>query len=270
MCSTNVSIFKFQYLYTTSLYITFTYSIIYLCFPGSSSDMKNCTANSCVIRSFQSDDEANVKRLLRDAAFSNVWPGVRTTINHRWFKALTLLASLIVYACTQSVLYCLAIITVSCLFTYLTHTIAAVYYVYGPPLADLNHISYIYQTNTDTQFWVAEIKSDNGAADIAGTVAIIQKSDQHQPGVAYLRRMAVSNKYRNRGIARQLLESAVIFCRLHRYRRIELITTDIHVAAMHLYRKFGFQCVSYQPRQYFGGLVSIWTYEFEYFIDYDE
>ena len=118
------------------------------------------------------------------------------------------------------------------------HVAAALYYIYGPPLADINDI-----------------------------VEISQKPDEAcQLHVAYLRRMAVRRKFRQRGIARQLLETAVSFCREHCYKRIELITTDIHAAAMKLYKKYGFRCRSYQPRYYLGGLVTVWTYEYEYLL----
>lgn len=230
----------------------------------SAGDAKNGALGGYAIRPFQSGDETNVKQLLREAAFSNVWPGIISTARDRTVTVWVLVVALLVFAVAQSVLCCLSFVVAAFLVICLLHATVAVYYVYGPPLADLNRIAEVYQSRADTQFWVAVLQRSDGASEVAGTVAIGYRPELQVAGVAYLRRMAVSKRCRHRGIASSLLREAVDFCRLNDYRRVELITTDAHVAAMQLYRKFGFRCSNYRPRRYLRGLVSIWTYEFEY------
>jgi len=80
-------------------------------------------------------------------------------------------------------------------------------------------------------FWVMDI------GRVVGMVGI-----EHESGeVAELRRMAVDAPHRRKGIARALLAHAEAFSREQGYRRIVLNTSELQVAARHLYETSGYR-----------------------------
>jgi len=218
------------------------------------------------IRTYREGDEAGIKSVLREAAFSNIWPGICVSVRSPAFKYFTsVLVGVAVLVCRGSVISCLASFCVPFVFVCFAHSTVALYYVYGPPLFDLNDISSNYQLNDNTNFWVAETLPAHGK-QIIGTIAIVSRLHgmEHSTDVAYLRRMSVLKNCRRRGVANGLLETAVQFCKERNYVQIELITTKAHQAAMQLYLKSGFYCRKYKPYYYLHGLVAIWTYELVY------
>ena len=218
------------------------------------------------IRTYREGDEIGIKSVLREAAFSNIWPSICVSVSAPAFKySIAVSVGVAILLLRGSVISCLAWLCVPFVFVCLAHCIVAVYYVYGPPLFDLNDISRNYQSNDNTNFWVAEtLPSDE--KKIIGTIAIVSRLNgmPHSTGVAYLRRMSVLKSCRRRGIANCLLDTAVQFCKEHNYTQVDLITTKVHEAAMQLYLKCGFYCRSYKPHYYLHGLVAIWTYELVY------
>jgi len=221
---------------------------------------------SYVIREYREGDEVGIKSVLREAAFSNIWPGVCVSVNDTTFKYVTaVLVSLAALFSRGCVISCLVSVFVPFVVVVLGHCIVAVYYVYGPPLCDLNDIRGNYQSTESTNFWVAETLSAHGK-QIIGTIAVVNslKGMAYCNNVAYLRRMSVLKSCRRRGVAKCLLETAVRFCREGNYLRLELITTKVHQAAMQLYLKYGFYCRKYRPYCYLHGIVAIWTYELVY------
>lgn len=80
-------------------------------------------------------------------------------------------------------------------------------------------------------FWVVE-----GSGEIVG-MAAIQRIDSE---TGRLRRMRVTERWRRKGIARALLETAEQFCRDAAYTRMILDTTQQQTAAHALYERAGF------------------------------
>ena len=216
--------------------------------------------DSLYVRELAVPDVAAAKAVLHDAAWSNLSAGVRVTARKNWFHSLLLVSCAISYIMTYSwwilLLTALAVIV----FIYLLNLVATLVYIYGPPLYDMNDVKQSYMSDADTQFWVAAVK-ENDKETIVGTIAIVPK-----PGAvrctAWLRRMAVSRRWRRKGVARALLGQAVDFCRHRQYSEVQLITTDLHLPARQLYESTGFRCVAYKPYKYFRGLLRIWTYEY--------
>jgi len=175
--------------------------------------------------------------------------------NYSLFSITFLIPLLVISGLCMSVLVCLLSL------------IATLFYMYGPPLSDMAHVEVEYLTNPCSVFFVAfAVPSTDSIKELLiGTVAIVPKPlSGHADGVrtAWLRRMAVSIPWRGRGVARQLVQAAVQFCKDHNYIHIELITTEVHKAARKLYESEGFLCKAYKPYSYYGGLVRIWTYEY--------
>lgn len=163
---------------------------------------------------------------------------------------------LLIYSVYQSVLIVILASLLLFVVLYVGLLFGILYYLYGPPLADMQNVEDIYLKNPKEHFWVAEIPS----GQIVGTIAIVYKSQE----VAWLRRMAVKPGYNGLGIGKSLVKTAVDFCQRHGYSHIELITTEIHHAARNLYTKFGFETFDYKPVPHLGGLIHIWTFWYRY------
>lgn len=138
---------------------------------------------------------------------------------------------------------------------------AALFYNYGPVLADLRNARDIYMTPSDANMWLAV---SNGR--VVACVALVPKpkafSGAQYCRAAWLRRMVVHEEFRGRGIAKSLLMRALHFARARGYEAVELITSDLHVAARSLYQRCGFQL--HARRFYWYGPVCVRTFEFVY------
>ena len=91
--------------------------------------------------------------------------------------------------------------------------------------------------------FLANFKPDREAAWIAdqsgailGGVLLVEK----EPGIAQLRLLYVEPEARGHGIGRRLVEDCIAFARAKGYRRLELWTNDILIAARRIYETAGF------------------------------
>ncbi|MBW4471521.1 MAG: GNAT family N-acetyltransferase [Stenomitos rutilans HA7619-LM2] len=85
-------------------------------------------------------------------------------------------------------------------------------------------------------FWVAVLENR-----VEASIAI-DGIQANQTGV-HLRWFIVSDVLRGQGVGRQLLNSAIEFCRRKQYRRVYLWTFEGLDSARHLYEIFGFKLV---------------------------
>ena len=79
--------------------------------------------------------------------------------------------------------------------------------------------------------WIAEV---NG--EIIGSIAITKNSDK----IAQLRWFVINENYQGMGIGNKLMETAIAFCKEHKYKHVFLWTVNILGAARHLYKKYNF------------------------------
>jgi GNAT superfamily N-acetyltransferase len=98
------------------------------------------------------------------------------------------------------------------------------------PSLDLDGITEYYSGKKD-YFFVAEIDSQ-----IIGTCAIKQEDKE----TALLRRVFVHPHYRNKGYGFVLMETAIDFCRKHKYKNLVFRGTSRMERALNLCRKKGF------------------------------
>jgi ribosomal protein S18 acetylase RimI-like enzyme len=99
--------------------------------------------------------------------------------------------------------------------------------------ADLTNLEHEYLT-PGSNFWVAEAPEG-----LVGMAAIRRVDDK----TGRLRRMRVTESWRRRGLARSLLETAIVFCQQASYSRLILDTTEHQTAAQRLYESAGFRFV---------------------------
>ena len=244
-----------------------------------------------VVRPWQRGDQLGTQAVLQEGSFSNLWPSFRIAL----LRPATLCLAAVALTC------CLAtgagmLVTMLTLVAYFTLVflgclMATVYFFYGPNFSDMKQVESSYFSCPGDHFWVAEVEGE-----IVGTIAVVQKqepelaadssgdqtrtnSDSVQkrirhtnsedsrnrptPRVAWLRRMAVKRSFRGHGIAKQLVRTVINFCRDHDYDVIFLITTEVHQPACALYSSMGFRQKAFKPCKHMGGLINVWTYEFE-------
>lgn len=91
--------------------------------------------------------------------------------------------------------------------------------------------------------WIAEREGE-----IIGSVFLVQQDGE----TAKLRLLYVDAKARGLGLGRRLIEECIRFAQAKGYRRIELWTNDILVAARHIYQATGFVLIEESPHHSFG------------------
>lgn len=84
---------------------------------------------------------------------------------------------------------------------------------------------------------------------IVGTVALLKIRDH----VFELAKMGVSEKVRNRGVGNILIEHCLAFSKDHHFKKLILYTNKVLKPAIHLYEKYGFIEVKYDPGHYARG-----------------
>lgn len=98
---------------------------------------------------------------------------------------------------------------------------------------DIDDIPRAYMQCPGGHFWVA-IDSEN---QVVGMIGL----QQHEPGVAEIRRLRVRADHRRRGIGSALVEAALHFCQQKQYLKIALDTFVDREPAIKLFEKFRFR-----------------------------
>ena len=91
--------------------------------------------------------------------------------------------------------------------------------------------------------WVAEL-----CGKVVGMVGL-RHDESHEPGVFELQRMYVVPGYKRMGIGKQMLTEVITHAKKHRMKMIILTTSNIQVAAIQLYTKYGFKVVTHSANE---------------------
>ena len=106
------------------------------------------------------------------------------------------------------------------------------------------------------RIWIAEKDKK-----IVGSVAIVKFSDDQ----AQLRWLLVHPKFRGSGLGKTLVEKAIQFSKIKKYRSIFLWTLDILPAAAKLYQSSGFEKTDENPCRLWG--VPLTEHRYELILD---
>ncbi|GLB42720.1 hypothetical protein LshimejAT787_1201690 [Lyophyllum shimeji] len=86
-------------------------------------------------------------------------------------------------------------------------------------------------------FWVAEEKGE-----IIGIVGL-NKNINPDPGVAEVRRLAVSSNHRGKRVAERLMDAVLDHARMHELRALEFTTSDYNTSARRFYTRMGYEII---------------------------
>ncbi|CAG5127564.1 unnamed protein product [Candidula unifasciata] len=225
------------------------------------------------IRPWQAEDYDGVWSVLKDASYSNINPTFIVILQKPFLWAVNMILLSVGFARELSVIFLVVCFLGELCLIYAMSVLGAIIYLYGQTLSDIKDIKTSYFTTPDHHFWVAVCQGE-----IAGTVAVVRKvpqlhgapckkdptsEDCSRGKIAWLRRMAVSKRFRGLGVAKQLVKTSLEFCQSRNYESVFLITTEVHHAARSLYSNMGFQLIACKPYRYLKGLLTIKTFEFE-------
>ncbi|KAL9650154.1 hypothetical protein ABK040_011323 [Willaertia magna] len=134
-------------------------------------------------------------------------------------------------------------------------------YIQKSILGYISNINDTYFTNAKSCFWIVKNKESQ---ELIGMVGLQYLSIQNsKENVGELRRMNVKESERKKGIASKLLETLIEFAKEKNYSKIKLSCWVQQLAAINLYKKFGFKivgepiCVNIEKQVYDYDLESI-------------
>ncbi|KAK7028026.1 hypothetical protein SK128_014099 [Halocaridina rubra] len=226
-----------------------------------------------LIRRYRSGDEGAIRDIISEATMETVgaffWNGVCSEV----FPQVALLVMAFAFiGLGIPFIFCLIGIPVAIILIYVGVWSAHMFKAMELH-QDLNNIKQTYMSDLECGFWVAEAYEHSEASELDATVSKSKKVeydffcekdfDSLGPNVhglkknivgtvaitkslhgglkAWLRRMAVKKAYRRRGIASNLVDEVVEFCRDKCYEGIELVTTECHYEAREMYYRKGFE-----------------------------
>jgi len=97
--------------------------------------------------------------------------------------------------------------------------------------SDLDHLAAGYFECKDSGFWVAEVD-----AIIVGMIGVQRINDD----AAEIRRLRVRDNFRRQGIAKKLMEHAILFCKDKQFLKVILDVRIERVSAISMFDTFGF------------------------------
>lgn len=248
-----------------------------------------------VIRPFRPEDQNSVLALIKE--------GTLDPVNRFFFRALTrelFLQAVIMMAAVMFILggvplyYTWTALPLTVLLTYvgiyLSHFYKATFLH-----SDMNNVMKTYLGTDKTNFFVAEAYYNRNSSawknekpgfiseieleklDSTGTLSNNKALTKELVGcigvmraresavIAWLRRTAVKNSWRGKGVGGALVERIIKFCSQKGFVGIELVTTECHDSARILYEKKGFELRAFYHKKFFklSGL-SIMMYAMHY------
>ncbi|PWH19292.1 MAG: ribosomal-protein-alanine N-acetyltransferase [Anaerolineae bacterium] len=108
-----------------------------------------------------------------------------------------------------------------------------------------NAFRYELMENKNSRLWVAELAGQDGVGMVVGVIVVWLVVDE-----AHIATLAVHPDYRRRGIATQLLQTALQACARLGMRSATLEVRAGNLAAQTLYRRFGFEVVGRRRAYY--------------------
>ena len=230
------------------------------------------------VRQWLPGDEQGVWNVLKDGSYSLVSSTFKIGLQKSATKTFIFIFMCFIFLLQLTIYQIIIAVLLYFIIVYFISILGAIIYLHGSTLVDLEDMNKSYIEDPDNNFWVAVCDGE-----IGGTIAVIkkdfpprgspqalirnyQKLSKWDEKVAWLRRMAVSRKFRGYGLAKKLVSETISFCKKRGYKKIFLITTEVHDAARKLYSKSGFKLCAVKPYKYMYGLVTVKTFEYEMYL----
>ena len=190
------------------------------------------------IRSFQRSDQKECVQIFMDGLqdhknllaitflSKSSWHVVMATI-------FTLLAA--VLWSTWIFVVFVVIILILLTFFFISLHVASNKYIQYAMRTDFRDIEKSYMSDEGCHMWVAEL-----CGKVVGMVGL-RRDENHEPGVFELQRMYVVPRYQRMGIGKRMLTDVITHAKKQKMTMVVLTTSNIQVAAIQLYTKYGFK-----------------------------
>ena len=198
------------------------------------------------IRSFQRSDQKECVQIFMEG-FQDYIRNLAITFLSKssWYVGMaTVFASLAaVLWSTWIFVVFVFIILILLTYFYVSLHVASCKYVNYAMRNDMKDIKKSYMSDKGCHMWVAEL-----CGKVVGMVAL-RHDESHEPGVFELQRMYVVPGYRRMGIGKRMLTEVITHAKRHRMKMIILTTSTIQVAAIQLYRNYGFKVATHNANE---------------------
>ncbi|XP_059469444.1 uncharacterized protein LOC132193084 [Neocloeon triangulifer] len=239
-----------------------------------------------LVRDYRPGDEISCCEIVQEGTMSTVNRAfVSALIREVTFQLMVLASAIMFIFMGLPLKACLYVIPGVIVFMYLAvwggHMFKAL-----EQQQDVRNVPRMYMSSENTGFWVAEVFEpffSNGATGklalvneaglkgcgldltncrrvLVGTIAVSKSKLNPEQG-AWIKRLAVKNKYRHRGVGTALLNEAISFCRTSGYQEVELVTSECQDTARELCFKQGFDLKQMYHRPVFGPLATMTMYQ---------
>ena len=192
------------------------------------SDQKDC------VEIFLDGFQDYIKNLAITFLSKSSWHVVMATI-------FTLLAA--VLWSTWIFVVFVVIILILLIFFYISLHVASNKYIQYVIRTDMRDIEKSYMSDEGCHMWVAEL-----CGKVVGMVGLC-RVENHEPGVFELQRMYVVPRYQRMGIGKQMLTDVITHAKKQKMTMVVLTTSNIQVAAIQLYTKYGFKVATHSANE---------------------
>ena len=194
------------------------------------------------IRSFQRSDQKECVQIFLDG-FQDYIKNLAITFLSKssWYVVMTTIFTFLAAVLWSTWIFVVFVVIILILLTFfcISLHVASYKYIKYSLRTDMRDIEKFYMSDEDCHMWVAELCSK-----VVGMVGLY-RDENHEPGVFELQRMYVVPCYQRMGIGKRMLSDVIAHARKQRMKMIVLTTSNIQVAAIQLYRKYGFKVATY-------------------------
>ena len=194
------------------------------------------------IRSFQHSDQKECVQIFLDG-FQDYIKNLTIAFLSKtsWYVLMATIFTLLAAVLWSTWIFVVFVVIILILLTffYISLHVASYKFIKYAMRTDMRDIEKFYMSDEGCHMWVAEL-----CGKVVGMVGL-HHDENHEPGVFELQRMYVIPRYQRIGIGKRMLSDVIMHAKKQKMKTIVLTTSNIQVAAIQLYRKYGFKVATH-------------------------
>ena len=210
----------------------------------SSDAIQHCTTHypevkdRLTIRSFQRSDQKDCVEIFLDG-FQDYIKNLAITFLSKssWHVVMATIFTLLAAVLWSTWIFVVFVVVILILLTYfyISLHVAMFKYIKYSMRTVMRDIEKSYMSDDGCHMWVAEL-----CGKVVGMVGL-RHDENHEPGVFELQLMYVVPRYQRMGIGKRMLTDVITHAKKQKMTMVVLTTSNIQVAAIQLYTKYGFK-----------------------------